>query len=483
MAALPRTSTAGLDRRNAADPAAAADEMVVLEIDDVEGAGDDDEGARGDDELVTLDPEDGVDDAADDQLVDLDPEDDEGGGAPAPPPSGALAADRRSVAPSREVVVRLLVAGAVATVLSSQHLVNVAERMPFGPVRTVAVAAATSFDDTVDAVALGAPDRWLREATGRPLPDDGDDRGPNLLASRPVSAETIPPTVPTTPTTGRPSGPPAADTPPTTAARTTTTVDPGPPARPVDPSDKLRVWAGGDSLGEYIGNRLLHPLSSPELSQVELDYHISTGLARPDFFDWQKELWDVMNRERPPEALVFMVGGNDNQGMRREDGTVAELGTEEWRQEYARRVAFVMDVASFGGGHLYWVGLPPMRDAGRHEVARTINAVLAEEAAVRPWVTFVDIEQRFIGPDGNYSSSIADPATGEQKVARADDGVHITLTGSTWIAEDIWAAIDQHWSLTPPPPPATAPPPTTAPPTSAPAAVQQPAPTDPPAVP
>jgi hypothetical protein len=413
------------------------------------------------------------DDPTGNDPTDDDPTDDDPGSEPDPPGDPEVeielidgGQDDHTVARSRDVVIRLLVAGAVAVVLSSQHLLEVAERMPFGTSRSVAVAAATTLDDAVGAIRLDLPDRWIRHAIGRPPPADGAGEGPDLLASQPVTVETIPPTVPPSgagaaPTTAGPPVPGPADAAAGAGVPAeATTLPPGPQPRAIDPDDKLRIWAGGDSLGEYIGNRLLDPLANRELTEVELDFRISTGLTRPDYFNWQQQLWDVMHRERPPEALVFMVGGNDDQNML-VDGAVVELRSEAWKAEYGRRAAFVMDLASLGGGRLYWVGLPPMRDAQRHEAALDINTILAEQAAVRPWVTFVDIEQQFVGPDGNFSTNIADPSTGEQKVARADDGVHITLIGSTWIAEDIWASIDEHWSLSAPAPPADQPPPST----------------------
>jgi hypothetical protein len=234
----------------------------------------------------------------------------------------------------------------------------------------------------------------------------------------------------------------------------------------VSSTDKLRLWAGGDSLGEYVGSQLLSPVADAELTEIQLDYRISTGLARPDYFDWPGQLATVMSQERPPEALVFMVGGNDDQNMAAGTGVVS-TGSPEWYAEYQRRVATVMDTGDGSAtSHFYWIGLPPMRDQPRQELATAINQILSEEAAGRPWVTFVDIAGMFTGPGGGFSTHISD-RDGHQRVARAPDGVHLTLTGSAWVAEQVWAAIGQRWMFAeglnppdltqptgPPPPPA-----------------------------
>lgn len=226
-------------------------------------------------------------------------------------------------------------------------------------------------------------------------------------------------------------------------------VEPG-PARIVTPEARLRLWAGGDSLGEYVGNQLLAPLSDRQLTAVDLDFHIGTGLTRPDTFDWQARVHEIMASPEPPEALVFMVGGNDNQPMRAGGQNLA-VGSGPWLAEYRARVIDIMDstrpqAAGPGPSHLWWIGLPPMRDGERDGLARSIDAILAEEAAGRPWVTFVDLMPRFSGPDGGFAGTITGP-DGKAKVARAPDGIHITYAGSTWIAEDLWADVTARWAL------------------------------------
>lgn len=251
------------------------------------------------------------------------------------------------------------------------------------------------------------------------------------------------------------SPPPLAPAPGLGPAVVDPMVDTGPvagsgPPRAVTAEARLRLWAGGDSLGEYVGNQLLAPLSDRNLTAVELDFHIGTGLTRPDTYDWEARIDEVMARPEPPEALVFMVGGNDNQPMRAGGQNLA-VGSEPWLAEYRARVVDLMDSTRprdpvARSSHLWWIGLPPMRDGERDGLARSIDAIVAEEAAGRPWVTFVDLMPRFTGPDGGFAGTITGP-DGKAKVARAPDGIHITYAGSTWIAQDLWAEIVALWQL------------------------------------
>ena len=49
---------------------------------------------------------------------------------------------------------------------------------------------------------------------------------------------------------------------------------------------------------------------------TRLDSKISSGLARPDYFDWPARLTQAMAGDPRPEAVVFMVGANDDTDLR-----------------------------------------------------------------------------------------------------------------------------------------------------------------------
>ena len=61
-----------------------------------------------------------------------------------------------------------------------------------------------------------------------------------------------------------------------------------------------------------------------------------------------------------------------------------------WREEYARRVAGVMDILRADDRIVFWVGLPPMRDDGFDGRADIMNEIYREAAESRPWMTYLD---------------------------------------------------------------------------------------------
>ena len=110
------------------------------------------------------------------------------------------------------------------------------------------------------------------------------------------------------------------------------------------PTDKLRLWTGGDSLGDFPGTSLINAVSdNPAIDVVApVDAHISTGLARPEVFNWPAEVQDVMDTLNPG-AIAISLGSNDNQAMTGDGSNGASFGTPDWRTEYSRRVGGLMD--------------------------------------------------------------------------------------------------------------------------------------------
>jgi hypothetical protein len=332
-----------------------------------------------------------------------------------------------------------------------------AERQEFGSNRQTWLDAAETLHETAAALKLDQPasaiENLLYEdrstavivgelADGRPTVDKS--AGPTLqkgAGSDPTE------TTASTPTTGPAA--PTTSTPPSRAPSTTSTL---PSLREISQTDPIRVWAGGDSLGEYVGSRLQYKVADPDLSTFTLDYHISTGITRPDYFDWPADLSNVMLADDDlttrPEALVYMVGGNDDQPMLGPDGKLA-TNSAEWLQEYRERVSLMMDITAYPGIRFYWVGLPPMQDDRREAIAINVNAILADEAALRSWVTFVDIVPLLLGPDGDYQQYIVGP-DGEPHKAREGDGVHVTAQASQWISAIVWDLIRDDWVIVAP---------------------------------
>lgn len=220
-------------------------------------------------------------------------------------------------------------------------------------------------------------------------------------------------------------------------------VNTGPPSA----ANSVKLLIAGDSDAGTFGPYLESLLSDTGMVTTELDYKVSSGLSRPDFFNWPQHF-----RETIPTVAASIVvvtfGGNDPQGLANVDGnfivgmpTGESGGDLEWRAEYGRRVGEVMDFLAADGRTLVWVGIP--NDDNPDVTARldVQNEVVRAEIAKRPNVVFVDTWKRFSGRNGNWAEFVIDPRDGVGKDVRADDGFHLNEAGAQIQALDITEVI------------------------------------------
>ena len=213
---------------------------------------------------------------------------------------------------------------------------------------------------------------------------------------------------------------------------------------PATADDPATVFIVGDSDAGTFGPYLQTLLDGTGVVETQLDYKVSSGLARPDFFDWPAEI-DRKLPEVNPDIVVATFGGNDAQGLAVAGGEFVVgdpvANEAEWTEEYQQRVGAVMDQLTEGGRTLIWVGIP--NDDNPDVTARMAIQDQAAKAAAaeRPEVIFIDTWKRFSGRDGGWAEFVIDPRDGEGKDVRADDGFHLNQTGAEILAIDIAQAI------------------------------------------
>jgi hypothetical protein len=210
--------------------------------------------------------------------------------------------------------------------------------------------------------------------------------------------------------------------------------------------DPLRIYIGGDSVVRDAGESLLRLAADDPRLTTALHYEIATGLSRPDAFDWPGTLIGDAAALKP-EIVLLMFGANDAQGIVGPDGEVfSKVDTPGWRAEYGRRAGLVMDSLQAADRLIFWIGQPPMRDAGFDRRIDIINEVVEAEAEDRPWVTFIDTAEVLGGRDGGY----VDRLPGVDDDLRQGDGIHLSRAGADLLAEHLLALIDDELAATAP---------------------------------
>ena len=323
------------------------------------------------------------------------------------------------------VIIVTVVALLGGGILNAQALTDAAARQPFGWKRTVAVVAVTPFRGIAGLTSLDQPHALLSRAAGGAVGDSQAVAGDHV-PEVPVAAAEQPPTS----SSESPSDPPTEEP-----------VTRGPPTR----KDPLRVWVGGDSLTSEFAPALSDRLARTQRGKAEVEFRFSTGLARPDFFNWPGRLRQVVDNQ-DPDAFVVMFGANDGQNIS-VDGTVLEFGTPTWSEEYARRVRTVLETLTGDGRSVYWVGQPVMADQAFDRKMQFLNDIFRAETQRFDDAQYIDTRALFEGEDGNFASYL-DDANGQSTLMRQQDGVHFTRAGGERLTTVVFDALDQRWGIT-----------------------------------
>jgi hypothetical protein len=192
-------------------------------------------------------------------------------------------------------------------------------------------------------------------------------------------------------------------------------------------------------MAEPLGYALRDFAAEERMIDVELDFRISSGLVRPDYFDWWERMWLLLSGPTRFDTVVWFSGGNDAQPLRNAEGTLA-VGTTEWESEYRSRAGALMDVVESAGARMIWVALPPVRDEARAVAARQINAAARAAATDRAGVAVIDLDGMFASADGGYTPFAVGP-DGRTLRVRQDDGVHLTSEGTRWVADAVYGRV------------------------------------------
>lgn len=313
-----------------------------------------------------------------------------------------------------EVILLTLLIGAV---LTGDRLATNARSMPYGPLRTVAVVAAT-------------PAAWLNHL----LFIDRARDGLRSLANRGGKGARL--------SKGpRPSGAASETATATPSPREPSFRNPSPTAE-----SPLTVIIAGDSMTEAFGKYLKSSLTKTGVVVAVHDFRYSSGIARPDFFDWPKHLRQSM-AEQDPDVVMMMVGANDGQDIK-VDGKFMAFGSPDWTQVYSARVGDAMDIMAVDGRRVYWIGLPVARPPKYSAKMKTLDAVYKAEAEKRDGVVYVDTWTLFSDSKGAYSAYLKD-SSGKSVLMRRDDGIHFTVAGANRLTTYVMGVIGKDYDLAP----------------------------------
>lgn len=201
-----------------------------------------------------------------------------------------------------------------------------------------------------------------------------------------------------------------------------------------------RVLILGDSMMRLLSHSLERELAKHPGVTATTFTSLGSGLARLDAFDWLGKMRSAMD-ETKPDAVIVALGTNDKQALQADGSAVVQPGDPAWSTEYARRVGAAMDILVRGGSRqVLWMVLPDMRVAKNQSDAMEINAIIRQEAALRPVIHIFDTRSLLSRKPGTYSPYLIG-SDGLPLAVRDADGVHLSRAGADLTAGKLTAAM------------------------------------------
>jgi len=187
-------------------------------------------------------------------------------------------------------------------------------------------------------------------------------------------------------------------------------------------------------------------------AETDVDVHRfgrhSTGLSRPDYFDWIDHA-ERLRDEHEPDLVIAQFGGNDCQGLANHRGRSAgRFGTDEWDDGYYSRVQAFVRLFTERDIPVVMMGMPIMRSPRFRERIIRMNDITeyAANTVARETdtsVIFVSTHEMTWDENREYwQSTIID---GRRRRLRADDGTHLSRAGAAMVAELIMAKLREHF--------------------------------------
>jgi hypothetical protein len=196
---------------------------------------------------------------------------------------------------------------------------------------------------------------------------------------------------------------------------------------------------------EALGPALVNLTLATGVVEPERDTEYSSGLTRPDFYDWPAHMRARL-AATSTDIVVFMVGANDAQPIQIGGGW-EPYGTPAWFAEYRLRADDMAAALSGGARTVYWVGQPIARSESYRARMVALNEVHRAAAGAFDNVTFVSSWELFLDGSGGYSEYLPD-TDGQLVRVRRNDGIHLTPTGGEWLSDELLRVIELDWDLT-----------------------------------
>lgn len=211
------------------------------------------------------------------------------------------------------------------------------------------------------------------------------------------------------------------------------------------PKQRILV-VGASSIQFAIGTELERRLPKYDGVKVRRYGKLASGLVRPDFYDWPKQIRKLVKQFKP-DLMIANFGGNGAQAIPLAKYKEAKFKTEAWNKEYTKRVHAVIDIAQSAGADVAFIGMPNMRSKKFSRKMQHLNKI-QKKAAEEKGAVWISTWAWTSDKKGQYRKSIK---LGKKRgLMRTSDGIHYSRLGARVVINNFMKALEPRYSLSMP---------------------------------
>jgi|GEM_PF-4268641 len=209
---------------------------------------------------------------------------------------------------------------------------------------------------------------------------------------------------------------------------------------PIEIPQKILI-VGSSSMNGALGAFLSKNLRKNDL-EIFRHTKVSSGLARPDYYNWMEVLPGVLSKYNPDMVLVHFIG-NDCQSLITADGRLdARYGKPEWEEKYRDRIADLIQLIQKNNIQVAFVGMSNVGLPGFRRRLRYANRIIRDVAKsydsqfISIWE--VTSDERGVVLPSTRRGNIDYPLL-------ASDDIHLSVEGSRLVSREIFHQLNSRY--------------------------------------
>ncbi len=204
---------------------------------------------------------------------------------------------------------------------------------------------------------------------------------------------------------------------------------------------ELQILLIGDSMmGKGLGSAIDKYFTRDTLFKVKRYSMHSSGLTRPDYFDWFKQAKSLVG-EKHYNIVIMSFGANDAQAAII-DGKRQRFGNAKWMEKYEEKIRKLLTILESSVDVVYYIGLPPMRPKGYDGRMEKLSGAYKKIFNEHTNMYYLPTHSVVGDTSKAYTSFMT--IDGKRKRIRVGDGIHFTPDGGTLVAKALYKHIKEN---------------------------------------